>query len=98
MILRSPISFLALVMGLILKPVLANGAEGTSRETYAAREYFYVGGNYIETNNGHIFVNQMYVEKLTPVKPCQPYPLVFIHGQGQTGTVGFFPRPHQPQK
>jgi hypothetical protein len=58
-----------------------------SLEAFAAREYFYVGGNYINTTSGHLFVNQMYVEKLVPKKSSQPYPLVFIHGQAQTGTV-----------
>lgn len=27
------------------------------------------------------------VEKLTPSNLCQPYPLLFIHGNGQSGTV-----------
>ncbi|KAF4634792.1 hypothetical protein G7Y89_g3314 [Cudoniella acicularis] len=58
----------------------------TSGEAFVARDYFYVGGNYVEVGNGHIFSNQMYVEKLSPFKASQPYPLVFIHGQGQTGT------------
>jgi hypothetical protein len=59
----------------------------TSVEAFAAREYFYVGGNYVNTTSGHLFSNQMYVEKLIPKKISQKYPLVFIHGQGQTGTV-----------
>jgi hypothetical protein len=56
-------------------------------EASASREYFYVGGSYVDTSAGHLFTDQMYVEKLTPRKPSQPYPLVFIHGQAQTGTV-----------
>jgi hypothetical protein len=59
----------------------------TSVEAFAAREYFYVGGSYVNTSTGHIFANQMYVEKLIPKKTTQTYPLVFIHGQAQTGTV-----------
>jgi pimeloyl-ACP methyl ester carboxylesterase len=58
----------------------------TSGEVPATREYFYVGGNYVPMGTEHIFANQMYVEKLTPSNPCQPWPLVFIHGQGQSGT------------
>jgi pimeloyl-ACP methyl ester carboxylesterase len=61
-------------------------ARGTAGEVPAAREYFYVGGNYIPMGTEHIFANQMYVEKLTPSDPCQPWPLVFIHGNGQSGT------------
>lgn len=62
-------------------------SRGISGEVAAVREYFYIGGSYVNTSSGHLFSNQMYVEKLTPLKPCQPYPLVFIHGQAQTGTV-----------
>lgn len=58
-----------------------------SVEAFAAREYFYVGGSYVNTTSGHLFANQMYVEKLIPKKSTQKYPLVFIHGQAQTGTV-----------
>lgn len=59
----------------------------TSVEAFAAREYFYIGGSYVNTTTGHLFANQMYVEKLIPNKSSKPYPLVFIHGQAQTGTV-----------
>jgi hypothetical protein len=56
------------------------------------REYFYVGGHYSDDGSGageHIFKKQMYIEKLSPYS-CgkkKPYPIVFIHGQGQAGTV-----------
>lgn len=54
----------------------------------AARSYFYVGGNYtLDSDGEHIYTDQMYVERLSPANITQPYPLVFIHGQGQTGTV-----------
>ena len=55
------------------------------------RSYFYVGGRYIEDGNlngQHAMIEQMYVEKLSPVGEIKhPWPLVFIHGGGQTGTV-----------
>ncbi|EED17949.1 conserved hypothetical protein [Talaromyces stipitatus ATCC 10500] len=51
------------------------------------REYFYVGGEYIQTASGHLFKDQMYVEKLSPTNGSnQPYPVVFLHGGGQAGT------------
>lgn len=56
------------------------------------RDYFYAGGEYVEigSGGGHIFENQMYVEHLVPLNGVQkPFPLVFIHGQAQTGTVSF---------
>lgn len=53
------------------------------------RSYFYVGGRYVDDGaGGHLFQDQMYVEKLAHVDgPSQPTPIVIIHGQGQTGTV-----------
>ncbi len=54
------------------------------------REVFYVGGHY-ELNaqtKQNVLVDKMYVEKLTPVpKVSKPYPLVFFHGGGFSGTV-----------
>lgn len=59
-------------------------------ETPYHRTYFYTGGHYEANENGeHVFKDQMYVEHLIPVGgSSKPHPLVFIHGQGQTGTVG----------
>ncbi|KAL8655172.1 MAG: hypothetical protein Q9210_001044 [Variospora velana] len=54
-----------------------------------SREYFYVGGQYADDGSGtgeHIFENQMYVERLEPVNFRKPHPIIFIHGQAQTGT------------
>jgi hypothetical protein len=68
--------------------VLANSDRPAQPEFPAVRTYFYVGGGYADDGSGgHIFKDQMYVEKLSPVstKRKQPNPIVFIHGQGQTG-------------
>lgn len=53
------------------------------------RNYFYVGGKYVpDGSGGHVFQDQMYVERLTPLGgPRYQTPLVFIPGAGQTGTV-----------
>lgn len=64
-----------------------NHARNTKGETFSSREYFYIGGSYVQMGSGHLFTDQMYVEKLSPLEPRQPYPLVFIHGQAQSGTV-----------
>ncbi len=77
----------ALAFSLVVKAVSITDARDSNGEAAAVREYFYVGGNYVNTSSGHLFSNQMYVEQLTPTNPCQSYPLVFIHGQAQTGTV-----------
>lgn len=74
--------------GLLLIWAIA-AASGWCAEVPAQRSYMYVGGQYILNSAGqHIFADQMYVEKLTPAAGVtKPYPIVFIHGQAQTGTV-----------
>lgn len=77
----------------LLSLAWAIGASATtSGETPYIHSYFYVGGEYVDNGaGGHIFHNQMYVEKLTPVNgSSQSLPLVLIHGQAQTGTVIIF--------
>ena len=61
----------------------------TDHEVSHQRTYMYVGGQYSLNEDGeHILTDQMYVEKLTPAAGVsKPYPIVFIHGAGQTGTV-----------
>lgn len=53
------------------------------------RRYMYVGGGYVVNSAGqHVFSNQMYVERLTPTRGAsKTNPIVFVHGQAQTGTV-----------
>jgi hypothetical protein len=76
------------ILVLLSSKALATPTTAPSVEALASRTYFYVGGSYVTTSTGTLFENQMYVEKLSPLVPAQPYPLVFIHGQAQTGTVG----------
>jgi pimeloyl-ACP methyl ester carboxylesterase len=69
--------------------VSAHNDRPAQPEVLAVRIFFYVGGGYSDDGSGgHIFKDQMYVEKLSPIttKRKQPNPIVFIHGQGQTGT------------
>lgn len=73
----------------------ADGSSSVSAapsEVAAIRSFFYAGGGYAaDGNGGHIFREQMYVERLQPAKGAtQPNPIVFIHGQAQTGTVSAF--------
>lgn len=77
-----------LKIGLLLIGAIV-AASGWCSEVPAQRSYMYVGGQYILNSAGqHVFADQMYVEKLTPVAGVtKPYPIVFIHGQAQTGTV-----------
>jgi hypothetical protein len=64
-----------------------------SNETPYLRDFFYVGGRYIESPIGHLTVDQIYVEKLSPISgPRQPHPLVFFHGGG-TSAVSWLNTP-----
>ena len=55
------------------------------------RDFFYIGGEYVPASNtstASIFSDQMYVEKLTPVKGVsKPQPLVFISAGVPSGVV-----------
>ena len=63
----------------------------SSPESPYNRSYFYVGGHYVDdekSDGQHVLTSQMYVEQLLPLNGIKhPWPLVFIHGAGQTGTV-----------
>lgn len=64
--------------------------QAKSQEAAVSRDYFYVGGKYVDIEGGSAIAGQMYVEKLSPNldKGCESRGnLIFIHGQGQTGTV-----------
>jgi pimeloyl-ACP methyl ester carboxylesterase len=50
------------------------------------REFFYVGGKYTGPAGSEVMAGQMYVEVLRPQRVTRKYPLVFIHGLGQTAT------------
>lgn len=64
-----------------------------SQESSYIRDYFYVGGSWVDDGTGkgtRVLQGQMYVERLSPpFGALHPYPLVFVHGSGQTGTVRF---------
>jgi pimeloyl-ACP methyl ester carboxylesterase len=48
--------------------------------------YFYVGGRYVGGSGAQVMQGAMYVEVLRPKHVAHRYPLVLIHGAGQTGT------------
>lgn len=72
------VSFLLLALA-----ALAMATE-LSQEVPYLRDYFYVGGKYVDDGSGgHIFRDQMYVERLQPAGGTrQKTPIVMIHGQG----------------
>lgn len=70
-------------------------SDAETTESACVRTFFYVGGQYVDderSNDQHEMTGQMYVERLLPIKGVKhPWPLVFIHGAGQTGTVSLTP-------
>jgi pimeloyl-ACP methyl ester carboxylesterase len=56
------------------------------QHTFSTRDYFYVGGKYTGGPGHEVMAGQMYVEVLRPQRVVQKYPLVLIHGAGQTAT------------
>jgi len=52
----------------------------------AQQGYFFVGGKYSTANDRQVMTDQLYVEFLIPGKQTHPWPIVMVHGLGQTGT------------
>lgn len=49
--------------------------------------FFYVGGKYVGEAGKEVMGGAMYVEVWVPKQIRQPYPIVFFHGNGQSGAV-----------
>src|ERR1700742_5094625 len=56
------------------------------QHTLSTRDFFYVGGKFTGGPGHEVMAGQMYVEVLRPQRVVQKYPLVLIHGAGQTAT------------
>jgi pimeloyl-ACP methyl ester carboxylesterase len=77
----------ALGVCLLLAPASAPAAElfDASRPLLIADQgAFSIPGRYVETDAGTIMVGQMYVQYQVPKEKTRPYPVVMIHGGGQT--------------
>jgi len=48
--------------------------------------FFYVGGHYVGAPGKEVMGGAEYVEVMVPKKIRKAYPIVFLHGAGQTGT------------
>jgi len=58
-----------------------------STENIGREAFFYVGGEYAGPTGKEVMHGAMYVEVMVPKQIKQKYPIVFFHGNGQTGTV-----------
>jgi pimeloyl-ACP methyl ester carboxylesterase len=66
--------------------VSVNAQHAEQHPAMHTREFFYVGGQYAGMPGTEVMAGQMYVELLRPQRVSRRYPLVFIHGLGQTAT------------
>src|SRR5881397_2952309 len=78
---------------LILRLVLAVGIAGAAAPakdpeplSIARQGYLFTGGKYSNSNNRTAMSGQLYVEFQIPSNQTHPWPIVMIHGGGQTGT------------
>jgi pimeloyl-ACP methyl ester carboxylesterase len=56
-----------------------------STANIARQAFFHVGGQYVEKDGQHYMQGSMYVEVWEPRRIRRPYPIVLMHGAGQTG-------------
>jgi len=56
-----------------------------SMDNVAYHGFFYAGGDYVEYGDDVTMGGAMYVEVMVPHEIQQDYPIVFLHGAGQTG-------------
>ncbi len=52
----------------------------------ARQGYFFIGGRLYAYNGDQTMAGQMFVQYQVPAGPAKPYPVVMVHGGGQTGT------------
>ncbi len=52
----------------------------------ARQGYFFVGGHLFAVNGDQAMAGQMFVQYQVPAGTIRPYPVVMVHGGGQTGT------------
>ena len=56
-------------------------------DNIARQGFFYAGGKYEGDAGKDVMGDTMYTEVWVPRQPRHPYPIVFFHGNGQTGAV-----------
>ena len=62
-----------------------DGIPMMSMDNVAYHGFLYAGGEYVEYGNDVTMGGAMYVEVMVPHEIQQDYPIVFLHGAGQTG-------------
>ena len=84
----SATSHTARIVALVAMSCLACTAAGAADEPLmiAKQGNFYIGGKYVESKGDMPMVGQAFVEYQIPQRQIHPYPIVMIHGGGQTGS------------
>ena len=52
----------------------------------ARQGYVFAGGKYSNVNGKQVMSGQLYAEFQVPLKQTHPWPIIMVHGAGQTGT------------
>jgi len=74
-----------IVAALLTSASSAYAAEGGTLEI-SSQGYIFAGGKYVDGKDGKYMVGQSYVEYQIPKNRTHPYPIVMIHGGGQSGS------------
>jgi len=70
----------------VLGCLLLAGCAHNDLPSLPRQGHFFAGGEYVGTGGGRHMSGQMYVEYRIPAQVTKPWPIVMIHGGGQTGT------------
>jgi len=70
---------------LLASAVSTYGADQNALEI-ASQGYIFAGGHYVDGADGKYMQGQAYVEYQIPKNRTRPYPIVMIHGGGQSGS------------
>jgi pimeloyl-ACP methyl ester carboxylesterase len=77
---------LAALAALVLASAAPVSAADAPPLEIAQQGYLFAGGKYFDGPNGRFMAGQAYVEYQIPKNRTHPYPIVMIHGGGQSGS------------
>ena len=83
---EAPISKLAAKPAAKNAPAKPKAVKFSGPLVIAKQGYFFVSGQYATSKDGQIMVGQMFVQYQIPQAKKHKYPIIMVHGGGQTGT------------
>jgi pimeloyl-ACP methyl ester carboxylesterase len=85
---RNASTLSGLVVGLLIGSFLGSTVVRAADDalTIARQGNFYIGGKYVESNGDMPMIGQAFVQFQIPQRQTHPYPIVMVHGGGQTGS------------